>query len=569
MKNISTKNLLASFLIFFATSCFIKAQPVIVIQPTNQTVIVGNSSKLSIGVSGTGPFTYQWQINGSNLPPNTTTKIAGYNNDSTFSGDGSKATNSSLSQPSTVAFDASGNLYITDLNNNRVRKINTEGIIATVVGNGVAGFSGDGGFATNAAINQGYGVASDTNGNLFLTDSFNQRIRKVSTNGIIETVVGNGSVGFSGDGGAATNASLRYPQGIAFDNNGNLFIADSLNNRIRKIDSSGTISTVAGNGIQNFSGDGGKATNASLFSPNAIAFDKDGNMFIADSGNGRIRKINLNGTISTVAGKGPTAYDIPPFAGDGGTAVNAQFCEPMSLATDSAGNLIIDDYCNSRIRKVSTNGIVSTIAGNGVFNLNLINGVAGTNFGLFYPRSIAVDAFDNVYIADSGNNGIVQIGRSSESPSLSFSKASLTDAGNYSVVVTSSSGSITSSFAILNVVEVTKIIDQPLSRTNFASSTAAFMVNASGISLTYQWLKNSAPISGAVLPAFTLSNVQDQHAGVYSVIVNGLAGSVTSSPAVLTIDDTLFIASSPQNQTVNLGGNATFTTEVTSLFQAM
>ena len=116
MKNISTKNLLASFLIFFATSCFIKAQPVIVIQLTNQTVIVGNSSKLSIGVSGTGPFTYQWQINGSNLPPNTTTKIAGYNNDSTFSGDGSKATNSSLSHPSTVVFDASGNLYITDLN---------------------------------------------------------------------------------------------------------------------------------------------------------------------------------------------------------------------------------------------------------------------------------------------------------------------------------------------------------------------------------------------------------------------------------------------------------------------
>jgi sugar lactone lactonase YvrE len=224
-----------------------------------------------------------------------------------------------LYRPSGAAVDAIGNLFIADSGNNCIRKVGINGIITTVAGNGYGagtggGYSGDGGAATNAELNYPTGVAVDTTGNLFIAEEGNQRVRKVGTNGIITTVAGNGytnqygSGGFSGDGGAATNAELNYPSGVAVDATGNLFIADQYNNRIRKVGTDGIIRTVAGNGIEGYSGDGGAATIAELLVPAGVAVDATGNLFIADTANDRIRKVGTNRIITTVAGNGPVGF---------------------------------------------------------------------------------------------------------------------------------------------------------------------------------------------------------------------------------------------------------------------
>jgi sugar lactone lactonase YvrE len=212
-----------------------------------------------------------------------------------FGGDGSAATNASLSYPWAVAFDCTGNLYIADYGNNRIRKVDDNGIISTVAGNGSHGYSGDSGLATTASLSYPSGVALDAAGNLYIVDAGNNRIRKVGANGIITTVAGNGSAGYSGDGGAATNASVATPAGVGLDTYGNLFFADYYNNRIRKVDTNGIISTVAGGGIAAFSGDGGPATNASLAAPYGVALDASGNLYIADYTNNRIREVQLAG----------------------------------------------------------------------------------------------------------------------------------------------------------------------------------------------------------------------------------------------------------------------------------
>jgi hypothetical protein len=230
------------------------------------------------------------------------TTVAG---DGTFSagGDGGPAISAQLNHPLSVTLDAAGDLYIADTSNNRIRKVDTNGIIITVAGNGTAGFSGDGGLATNAGLNLPQGVAVDAAGNLYFADTWDMRVRKVDTNGIITTVAGNGSHGFSGNGGPATSAELFRPSGVAVDAAGNLYIADADNDRIRKVDVNGTISTVAGNGVYGFSGDGGPATQAELYQSSpfpwgvilfSVADDGPGNLYIADSGNSVIRKVDVS-----------------------------------------------------------------------------------------------------------------------------------------------------------------------------------------------------------------------------------------------------------------------------------
>src|SRR5205807_7336960 len=198
--------------------------PVLLTGPSNQVVVAGSAITLAVTVAGTGPFTYQWQFNGVNLPNDIISTVAG-NGSGSFSGDGGLATNASLNAPATVALDAAGNLSLADFWNNRVRKVTPAGIITTVAGNGIGDFSGDGGAATNASLNAPYALAVAPSGSLCVADLSNHRIRKVTPDGIITTVAGSGTNGFAGDGGAATNAMLYDPEGLTFDRSGNLFIA--------------------------------------------------------------------------------------------------------------------------------------------------------------------------------------------------------------------------------------------------------------------------------------------------------------------------------------------------------
>jgi sugar lactone lactonase YvrE len=419
------------------------AQPDITNQATSQTVWPGGNVTFAVRVSGNGLFTYQWQFNSNNLPNDTITTIAG-NGVSGFSGDGGPAANASLKGPDGVAVDAAGNLLIADTFNECIRKVSTNGIITTVAGTNNLGFSGDGGSATNACLWYPTKVAIDTLGNLFIADSANYRIRKVDTNGLISTVAGNGSYGYSGDGGTATNAKLYEPYGVTVDTFGNLFIADSYNARIREVSTNGIITTVAGTNFPGFSGDGGPAVNAKLNQPDGVVVDGSGTLFIADTGNHRIRKLGTNGLVSTVAGNGSYGY-----SSDGIAATNANLYFPMDVAVDVSGNLFIADMNNCRVRKVDTNGIITTVAGNGSYGYSGDGGPA-TNASLKATYDVAVDASGNLFIADCQNMRIRKV-TNTQGPSLMLNNVSATNAGNYQVVVTGPGGSVTSSVAVLSV----------------------------------------------------------------------------------------------------------------------
>ena len=317
-----------------------------------------------------------------------------------FSGDGGPATSATFRFPAGIAFDIKGNLYIADGLNNRVRKVDTSGIISTVAGNGTGGFSGDGGPAVNAELRAPRGVTIH-GGNLYIADSDNARIRKVDSSGKISTVAGNGTAGFSGDGGPAINAELYLPSGVTFLGK-NLFIADLGNQRIRKVDSAGTISTVAGNGIPGYSGDGGPATSAELAYPSDVTAH-GGNLYIADTYNQRIRKVGSAGKISTVAGNGTAGY-----SGDGGPATSAMLYFPTAVSVDGSGNLYIADEAFPHMRKVNTSGIISTSAGNGEFDFSGDSGPA-TNAQFFSPYSVAADNSGNLYIVDTFNERIRKV----------------------------------------------------------------------------------------------------------------------------------------------------------------
>ena len=286
------------------------------------------------------------------------------NGTESFSGDGGLATNASLAFPSSVAVDAAGNVFIADTFNERIRRVDAAtGIITTVAGNGTAGYGGDGSAATGANLNDPIGVAVDSVGNVFIADTFNQRIRRVdAATGFISTVAGNGTFGFNGDGGLATDAWMRDPVGVALDSAGNLFITDQNNQRIRRVDAAtGTMSTVAGSGTFGFGGDGGLATNASLSRPTGAALDSAGNLFIADQSNQRVRRVDAaTGIMTTVAGDGTFGY-----TGDGGLATDACLKNPAGVALDSAGNLFIADQSNHRIRHVASSGTVGGGDGGG------------------------------------------------------------------------------------------------------------------------------------------------------------------------------------------------------------
>jgi sugar lactone lactonase YvrE len=328
-----------------------------------------------------------------------------------FLKDGGRAATAMLNGPQSVAIDGAGNLYIADTANSRIRRLDiNSGVITTVVGNGVSSFSGDGGPAISASLNTPRGVVVDGAGNLIISDVNAHRVRLVDINtGIIRTIAGNGIPSFSGDGEPAINAGLFFPLGMAIDKKGNLFIAEPGNDRIRRVDAiTGIISTFAGNGNSDGPlGDGGLAINASLNFPTHLAIDDAGNLFIADSGRSRIRKVDTKGIITTIAGNGNFS-----FSGDGGLAINASLDLFVAggIAVDGKGNVLVSDTGNNRIRKIDTSGIITTVIGNGVKGFGGDGGPANgasLNLGLF--SSIAVDGVGNILIADSGNNRIRRI----------------------------------------------------------------------------------------------------------------------------------------------------------------
>jgi sugar lactone lactonase YvrE len=352
-------------------------------------------------------------------PAGTITTIAGNGTAGPY-GDGGAAVAAELSKPVGVAFDGGGNMFIPDSGNNAVRRVDAATqIITTIAGTGQAGYSGDGGLGTNAEMNEPVHVVFDRIVNLYVTDARNERVREInSKTDIITTIAGNGVAGYYGDQGPATSAELNFPDGIAIDGNGNIYVGDASNNRVREINTtSGDITTVAGVGVAGYSGDGGPATAAELNFPSRPFVDANGNIYTADYNNNRVRKIAAGtGIITTVAGTGVAGY-----SGDGGVATSAELNGPISIAVDSAGVLYIGDTGNNRIRAVNLTanavtvlgvtiraGQIQTVVGNGTQGYAGDNGPA-TSAEVNLPTGLTFDPQGNLVFADASNNRVRKV----------------------------------------------------------------------------------------------------------------------------------------------------------------
>ena len=346
----------------------------------------------------------------SGIAQTVITTIAG-NGVPGFSGDLGPAVNSEVLFGYRAIEDRQGNIFIADAGNNRIRKIDPAGIITTIAGNGTAGYGGDGGPALAAALREPSDIVMDDFNNIFIADYGNHRIRKIDPSGTITTIAGTGVAGYAYNGYAAVMAQLNGPIGLAFDRSGRLYISEYFNCTIRVIDLNGFISTIAGQaGTCTFMGLNSPASQASLFNPTGIAFDRNGNLFIADQGSNQIRKINTAGTITTIAGNLP-----PGYSGDGGQAIAANLNYPFGVACDSMGNVFFSDRQNNVIRKVDPSGTISTVVGDGFGNGSECNGgYAGDNGSPIYaklnnPCHISLDANGNLYIGDVCNNRIRKV----------------------------------------------------------------------------------------------------------------------------------------------------------------
>ncbi len=387
-------------------------------------------------------------INSDTVTLNVYTCSPAYNNIFAFAGNGTSgykgngggANSAEISYPSGIAFNANGNTYIADNGNSVVRMVNTAGIISTVAGKDSNGYSGVGGQATAAKLANPTCVAIDDTGNVYVTDQTNNVVQKIITKtGVIITIAGKDTAAnYTGNGGPATKADLNIPSGIVLDASGNIYFSDNGNNVIRKIDKSGIITTVAGNGYVSgigeggYSGDGGQATAAELNLPWGISFDNAGNLYIADQINNRIRKVNTSGIITTVVGNGTQG-----FSGDNGPATAAEMNYPLAVKFDALGNMYIIDSGNGRLRKVNSAGIITTVAGNGGTG-NTSNGLPATAASLNFPIDVAVDDSGSIYIVDDYSNIVREI-RQAPLP-IKPTSATLCAGGNTYFTVAAASG---------------------------------------------------------------------------------------------------------------------------------
>jgi sugar lactone lactonase YvrE len=320
-----------------------------------------------------------------------------------YSGDGGAATSALLSRPASLATDSQGRMVFSDRLNNRIWRVARDGTIESVAGRGVAEFGGDGGPATEAYVRLPMGLAIDSQDRIVFADGSNHRIRRIDTDGIITTIAGTGAAGFAGDDGPGTLAQLQFPTGLAVDADGRVLFTDWGNHRIRRIDTDGTITTIVGTGVGGFSGDGGPAALAQVDRPFGLTVDADGHVFIADTYNQRVRVIDTAGDIHTFAGVGTSGA-----AGDGGDALAAQLSLPFDVATDADGGVYIADAGNHRVRRVDAAGTISTVAGTGALGF-VGDGGPATAAALYDVGGVAIGLDGEVLLADTRNNRIRRI----------------------------------------------------------------------------------------------------------------------------------------------------------------
>ena len=365
------------------------------------------------------------------IPRFIITTVAG-NGTAGFSGDGGPATQASLNLPSGVVVDKKGNLYIADRSNDRVRMVNTKGIIQTIAGNGDEGYHGDNMPALKATLDKPFGLALDKDNNLYIADRGNNRIRKVDRSGMISTVAGDGGFYFIGDNGPAYRASIAGPTDVAVDGKGNIYIADRNNNRIRVVNKLGMIRTLMGTGQQDYNGDSELARETNLHLPFGVALDKNGDLLVIDRSHYRIRKLTLKGNrVTTVAGNG-----VKLFGGDGGPAQGANIEFPHGIDVDSKDNVIFADKAHYRIRKITPQGIISTIVGNGIRG-NIGDGGPALKASVF-PTRMRLNHKDEIFFISP--SGFISLVRKVNTQGIIHEYITTGDADYQKALLTSGSG---------------------------------------------------------------------------------------------------------------------------------
>jgi hypothetical protein len=476
---------------------------------------------------------------------------------------GVQATTVPLSLPGGLAYDSLGNLYIAATNDHVVRVVSPTGVINTFAGTGAQGFSGDGGAATSAQLDSPTGIAVDASNNVYIADTHNNRIREVlASTGVINTIAGTGVAGFAGDGGAATSALLNYPTAVAVDSAGNIYIADTNSHRIREI-KSGTISTVAGDGEQFYSGDSGLATAAGLDSPNGVAVDSSFNIYIGDTHNQRVRLVTFTtGIISTLAGTG-----VKTYTADGVAANSSALARPRGLAISPNGTLLIADSDNDRVRAVS-GGNISTVVGSGQQGFSGDTAL-GTASAIDTPRVVAATANNNVLVADTENDRVRTVDGNGDlitvaglaptgDESLTLSGALTTvvyGSGSLSATYKYISNTATGNITFYDTVGSTPVqVGSPVAlSSNIASfSTSTLSAGKHAIEAIYAGDANNAPAA---------SGVFDVTVTPLAITATANSASIAYGVAIPTLTGTLsgILAQDSGNVTLGLSSTATAT----------